>query len=261
MGNTKEKSKSQKSRCGGVGPGWPEMVAKHEAKKKKKKEGDGKGSVTGSINAMLAAREKENPVDEELVARQHDALSHWMKWLFLCGDPQHDGSIKYPARTVEKWYKEMNTKYEDLSEQEKDHRRQLVRDFLVDSRWKERKKREKEMNEKYGPPKPPIHPLREVNFQAALQLLREFPDRFVLQWYGGCLHLPFNPSGYDPPNCFPLPSNPDAYAEATSKVRPSPDSYLGVWIRPAGDLTELMFAVCPPNRRELADYKKLVGIT
>lgn len=59
---------------------------------------------------------------EKLADVQHEIWSHWMKWQFSCCQQNSDGSLTIPAVKVERWQRQMNTSYNDLSfaEQESD---------------------------------------------------------------------------------------------------------------------------------------------
>ena len=69
------------------------------------------------------------PTDrEKLAAVQHEIWSYWMKHLFsrcvfgVFGEcePGRGGTMTIPAGLVERWSRQMNTEYYDLSEQEKE---------------------------------------------------------------------------------------------------------------------------------------------
>ncbi len=61
---------------------------------------------------------------ENLSDVQHAIWSHWMEYLFsMCVD-NPDGSKCIPSGLVERWSRQLETKYVDLSESEKDADRQ-----------------------------------------------------------------------------------------------------------------------------------------
>ena len=49
----------------------------------------------------------------------HEQWSGWMKYLFSKGAFNEDGTWTMPAWAVERWHRQMNTYYLDLSESEK----------------------------------------------------------------------------------------------------------------------------------------------
>lgn len=64
---------------------------------------------------------------EEVAAIQHDQWSGWMEYLFSkCNDNidrfslEPDGQLIIPAWAVERWKRQLLTKYADLSEEEKE---------------------------------------------------------------------------------------------------------------------------------------------
>lgn len=54
-----------------------------------------------------------------LAAYAHGAWAGWMRYLFSKGTLNEDGTWTMPAWAVERWQRQMNTHYFDLSEQEK----------------------------------------------------------------------------------------------------------------------------------------------
>lgn len=67
---------------------------------------------------MLAP--ESNILREALAAYAHDgAWSGWMKYQFSKGDLNPDGSWTMPAWAVERWMRQMNTPYNQLSESER----------------------------------------------------------------------------------------------------------------------------------------------
>jgi hypothetical protein len=67
---------------------------------------------------------------EELSAIEHERWSHWQRYLHNKGFLQPDGSLVLPVDLVEHWDKQMNTKYENLSDREKESDREQVRKYL-----------------------------------------------------------------------------------------------------------------------------------
>lgn len=50
---------------------------------------------------------------------EHNVWSSWMRYMFSKGTHNPDGTWTMPKWAVERWMRQMETKYEDLSEQEK----------------------------------------------------------------------------------------------------------------------------------------------
>lgn len=57
---------------------------------------------------------------EELANYAHDAWAGWMQYLFSKAELNHDGSWTMPKWAVERWQKQMDTAYIELSEEEKE---------------------------------------------------------------------------------------------------------------------------------------------
>ncbi len=53
---------------------------------------------------------------EKLADYAHKAWSGWMKYMFGKGIMTLSGELLIPSGLVERWYMQMNTKYEDLPE-------------------------------------------------------------------------------------------------------------------------------------------------
>ena len=67
---------------------------------------------------------------EELSTIEHERWSHWQRYLHNKGLRQPDGSLVLPVDLVEHWDKQMNTRYENLSDDEKESDREQVRKYL-----------------------------------------------------------------------------------------------------------------------------------
>jgi hypothetical protein len=67
---------------------------------------------------------------EKIAKIQHDIWAHWMKYLFTKGNDMPDGSFVIDADSVERWKRQMNTSYEDLSEKEQESDIRIVKDFM-----------------------------------------------------------------------------------------------------------------------------------
>ena len=55
---------------------------------------------------------------EKLACLQHEIWSHWMKHLFKVSTLNDDGSVTIPPEKVERWKRQLNTHYFDLSDDE-----------------------------------------------------------------------------------------------------------------------------------------------
>lgn len=63
---------------------------------------------------------KDNDIIEKLADYEHDRWSRWQKHLFSKCIINKDGSLTIPKEFVDRWTRQINTNYIDLSEQEKD---------------------------------------------------------------------------------------------------------------------------------------------
>ena len=63
---------------------------------------------------------------EQLAALQHEIWSDWVRHLFEVSAAQADGTVRIPQAHVNQWQRQMNTAYDDLSEEEKDGDRKQV---------------------------------------------------------------------------------------------------------------------------------------
>ncbi len=69
---------------------------------------------------------------EELAELAHEQWSGWMKYLFSkCFAPNSVGGVYIPKWAVDRWTRQMNTDYNDLSAEEKDSDRAEADKFLA----------------------------------------------------------------------------------------------------------------------------------
>ncbi|MCL4296170.1 MAG: hypothetical protein KJ077_10600 [Anaerolineae bacterium] len=68
---------------------------------------------------------------EKLAALQHEIWSHWMRWQFSVGTFNEDGSWTMPAEKAQRWQRQMNTSYSELSETEKESDREQADKVLA----------------------------------------------------------------------------------------------------------------------------------
>jgi hypothetical protein len=71
-----------------------------------------------------------NPILEDLAHLQHEQWSGWMQYLFSKNKINDDGSFTIPKEFVERWKRQIETKYKDLSESEKEADRIEARKYL-----------------------------------------------------------------------------------------------------------------------------------
>ena len=74
---------------------------------------------------------------EELAEYAHKAWAGWMQYLFSVSYPElgqfdkETGDVVIPRWAVERWTRQMNTEYDDLSEKEKDSDRKEADEMLA----------------------------------------------------------------------------------------------------------------------------------
>ena len=67
---------------------------------------------------------------EELAAIEHERWAHWQRYLHSQGSMRGDGSIVLPADLVARWERQIATRYDELSEEEKQSDREQVMKYL-----------------------------------------------------------------------------------------------------------------------------------
>ena len=67
---------------------------------------------------------------EQLAAVEHERWSHWQRYVHTKCVRQPDGSLLLPASLVARWEKQIETKYAELDEQERESDREQVRKYL-----------------------------------------------------------------------------------------------------------------------------------
>jgi hypothetical protein len=68
---------------------------------------------------------------EPLAAIEHERWSHWQQYLHSKCVLQPDGSLLIPADLVARWEKQVDAKYDELSEHETESDREQVRKYLT----------------------------------------------------------------------------------------------------------------------------------
>ena len=74
---------------------------------------------------------------EKLADAEHNGWAHWQKYLHSKCVANEDGSLTIPAELVERWTRQINTPYSELTEKEKESDRnqvRLIERYIVD--WK-----------------------------------------------------------------------------------------------------------------------------
>jgi hypothetical protein len=67
---------------------------------------------------------------ESLASIEHERWAHWQRYVHSKGVRQPDGSLVIPVELVERWEKQIATKYADLDDKEKESDREQVRRYL-----------------------------------------------------------------------------------------------------------------------------------
>jgi len=67
---------------------------------------------------------------EELAALEHERWAHWQTFVHAKGHRQPDGSLVLPPQLVERWERQLKTKYEELTNEEKESDREQVRKYF-----------------------------------------------------------------------------------------------------------------------------------
>jgi hypothetical protein len=67
---------------------------------------------------------------EELADKEHASWGRWMQYLFSKSEGHGDGSITIPASLALRWFRQADTPYAELSEQEKQSDRDEVAHIL-----------------------------------------------------------------------------------------------------------------------------------
>ena len=66
---------------------------------------------------MILSEEKK--LTEIMANLEHQRWSRWQKYLFSLCKKNKDGSMTIPAESVERWQRQINTMYRQLSNEEK----------------------------------------------------------------------------------------------------------------------------------------------
>jgi hypothetical protein len=72
---------------------------------------------------------------EVVAGIQHDIWAHWMRYLFSMARHNPDGSVTISAEHVQRWTRQMEAGYADLSEREQESDRHQADKVLVAMGW------------------------------------------------------------------------------------------------------------------------------
>ncbi len=67
---------------------------------------------------------------ERLAAVEHDRWAHWQRYMHGKAERRPDGALILPVELVKRWEEQISTRYDDLSEAEKESDREQVRRYL-----------------------------------------------------------------------------------------------------------------------------------
>ena len=69
---------------------------------------------------------------QTLGAAQHDIWAHWMKFMFSCGSENDNGDWVMPQEKFERWTRQMDTKFKDLTVEEQESDCKVVDEFSLE---------------------------------------------------------------------------------------------------------------------------------
>lgn len=88
------------------------------------------GRQSSSIDYEKTKKPKIKSKIEILASIQHEIWSHWMQYQFsICAENQN-GDLVVPKEKVERWKRQIETNYSELSESEKQSDREQVLKFI-----------------------------------------------------------------------------------------------------------------------------------
>jgi len=67
---------------------------------------------------------------DELASIEQERWAHWQRYIHSSGKRQSDGSLTLPADLVDRWERQIQTRYSDLSPEEKESDREQVRRYF-----------------------------------------------------------------------------------------------------------------------------------
>ena len=71
-------------------------------------------------------------IAEKIADKTHEIWCNWMKHLFSKCEMNEDGTATIPKHFVDRWIYQTNTKYEDLSEDDKQKDRDVFQEYYGD---------------------------------------------------------------------------------------------------------------------------------
>ena len=74
--------------------------------------------------------EKREERDEELAKLAHEQWSGWMRYMFRKCERRDDGTLIMPKWAVDRWTRQMNSAYSELSEHDRESDREEADRFL-----------------------------------------------------------------------------------------------------------------------------------
>jgi hypothetical protein len=87
------------------------------------------GRTAEDLERLVVASTPEGLV-EALAAAEHDGWAHWMRYLFSRCHDRPEGGLIIPQELVERWRRQMETPYAQLTDREQESDRQEVRKIL-----------------------------------------------------------------------------------------------------------------------------------
>ena len=73
----------------------------------------------------------EEDIVEALADLEHERWSSWMEYLFEVSTENEDGSVTIPSDKVERWQRQIDTPYDDLSDKEQESDRKEARKTIA----------------------------------------------------------------------------------------------------------------------------------
>ena len=86
--------------------------------------------VIASLYGTPSRSRSAGQLIEQLAAIEHERWAHWQRYVHSKGVRQPDGSLLLSADLVARWEKQIDTKYAELGDQERESDREQVRKYL-----------------------------------------------------------------------------------------------------------------------------------
>jgi len=81
-------------------------------------------------NEKIKAALESPELLEKLATIEHERWAHWQQYMHDHCEKASDGSLVIPPALAQRWQAQIDTRYADLSEAEKDSDREQVRRYL-----------------------------------------------------------------------------------------------------------------------------------